>query len=199
MRYAIGILLVFLHLSAGTSGAEEMKESHQKATFAGGCFWGIEKYFSEMKGIMSTRVGYTGGTVQNPTYEEVCAGGTGHAEAIEIAYDPSLVSYEELLEFFFRLHDPTTKNSQGPDVGSQYRSAIFYHKDAQKKAAERAVKLLNDSHIFRQPIVTEIEPAGEFYAAEEYHQKYLEQNPGGYCSIHLESGRISEILRAVSK
>ena len=173
-----------------------MDKSYEKATFAGGCFWGMEKVFSEMNGVVSTQVGYTGGTVKDPSYELVCTGITGHAEAIEVSYDPSKIGYEGLLEFFFRHHDPTTPNRQGPDIGSQYRSAIFYHSPEQEKAALKAKELLDRSGVFKKPIVTEIKPAGEFFRAEDYHQKYLKKNPHGYCSIQLQSSRIGQVLRS---
>ena len=176
-----------------------MKASHEKATFAGGCFWGMEKYFSEMEGVISTRVGYTGGQAKNPSYEYVCTGLTGHAEAVEITYDPSRLSYEDLLEFFFTHHDPTTLNRQGPDVGTQYRSAIFYHTPKQHEAALKAKELLDRSGVFKKPVVTEIKAPGEFYDAEDYHQKYLEKNPHGYCSIQIQPKRVSEALRAARK
>lgn len=195
----LGICLVTLGVGAGIAAGEGVKASYEKATFAGGCFWGMEKYFSEMEGVLSTRVGYTGGTLKDPGYEEVCTGLTGHAEAVEISYDPSRLSYEDLLEFFFTHHDPTTLNRQGPDVGSQYRSAIFYHTPAQEQAAEKAKELLDHSGVFKKPVVTEIKAAGEFYAAEDYHQKYLKKNPFGYCSIHLQPKRVSEILRAARR
>ncbi len=169
----------------------------ETATFAGGCFWGMEKVFGELKGVVSTRVGYTGGAVKQPTYEMVCSGNTGHAEAIEINYDPSRISYEDLIEFFFTHHNPTTLNRQGNDVGTQYRSAVFYHTPAQQASALRAKEALNASGAFRSPIVTTIEPAGEFFPAEDYHQKYLKKNPHGYCDIHLQSARVRDVLRGV--
>ena len=172
-----------------------MDTTYQTATFAGGCFWGMEKVFGELPGVVSTRVGYTGGTARQPTYEMVCTGKTGHAEAIEVTYDPSRVSYEELLEFFFTHHDSTTLNRQGNDTGTQYRSAIFTHTREQQAAALRAKDVLEHSGVFGKPIVTTIEPAGEFFPAEEYHQKYLQKNPHGYCHIQLQSARIREILR----
>lgn len=143
------------------------------ATFAAGCFWGVEAAFRRLPGVTDVVVGYTGGTVENPTYEMVCTGKTGHAEAVRVTYDPSKVSYEELLSFFFSIHDPTTKNRQGPDVGSQYRSAIFYHTPEQEKAARAFIK---------GKIVTEVVPAGPFYKAEEYHQRY-HQKHGGSCPL----------------
>ena len=170
--------------------------STEKATFAAGCFWGVEKVFGALPGVLSTQVGYTGGTVPNPSYVAVCTGLTGHAEAIEVTYDPSKVSYDELLEFFFRNHDATQMNRQGPDIGSQYRSAIFYHSPEQKMAAQHAIDLLKKSKIFQRPIATTLEPASEFWRAEEYHQNYLKKNPHGYCSIQLQSAKIGQVLQA---
>ena len=167
----------------------------QKATFAAGCFWGVEKYFQKMQGVLSTTVGYTGGTAKDPSYEEVCTGDTGHAEALEIQYDTDKVTYEDLLELFWRMHDPTTPNRQGPDIGTQYRSAIYFHTPAQESAARRSKEILEKSGVFGAPIVTEILPAAPFYRAEDYHQQYLMKNPFGYCSHHLDSGKISQILR----
>ena len=141
-------------------------------------------------------MGYTGGTTKQPTYEMVCTDQTGHAEAIEVTYDPARISYEDLLEFFFTHHDPTTLNRQGNDVGTQYRSAIFYHTPQQQAAARQATETLARSGVFKQPIVTAIEPAAEFFAAEEYHQKYLQKNPHGYCDIRLQSAKVRDILRA---
>lgn len=154
----------------------------EKATFAGGCFWCTEALFLEIKGVEKVVPGYTGGKVVNPTYEEVCEGTTGHAEAIEITYNPDLVSYEDLLEVFFGTHDPTTLNRQGADVGTQYRSEIFYHSEAQKKAAENFINLLNTQNIYGKPVVTKIAPAAKFYVAEEYHKNYYNRNKNqGYC------------------
>lgn len=144
----------------------------ETATFAAGCFWGVEEAFRNIKGVKYTRAGYTGGRFKNPTYEDVCSDKTGHAEAVEITYDPSEISFEDLLGIFWKIHDPTTPNRQGPDIGSQYRSAIFYHGDNQKKAALASKENLQKSRDFRSSIVTEIVPASEFYPAEEYHQKY---------------------------
>ena len=147
----------------------------EKATFGAGCFWGVESAFRKMKGMVSTQVGYSGGSFKNPTYEDVCTDGTGHAEVIQVEYDPAQVSYEELLELFWRIHDPTTSNRQGPDVGTQYRSAIFYHSPEQKTAAEASKEKLQKSGRYKKPVVTEITPAPEFYPAEEYHQQYFEK------------------------
>lgn len=146
----------------------------EKATFAAGCFWGVEKAFDGKKGVVSTRVGYTGGEVQNPSYKDVCRGDTGHAEVVEITFDPTQISYEELLEIFWNIHDPTTRNRQGPDVGSQYRSAIFTHSDEQVRMAELS-KLRAAEH-FDSPIVTEIVSAQTFFEAEDYHQKYFKKS-----------------------
>ncbi len=151
------------------------------ATFAAGCFWGVEAAFRRMKGVVSTRVGYTGGHVNNPTYRDVCTGTTGHAEAVEVTYDPALLSYEQLLVEFFRTHDPTTPDRQGPDFGSQYRSAIFYHDDVQRATAESSIMQLEKSGRYRQPVVTQVVPAREFFRAEEYHQQYFEKNKGARC------------------
>ncbi len=147
----------------------------EKATFAAGCFWGVEATFREVKGVTSTQVGYAGGSLDDPAYEDVCSGRTGHAEAVQVEYDPSKVSYDELLAVFWEIHDPTTLNRQGPDVGTQYRSAIFFH-DADQEAAARASKeKLQKSGGFSSEIVTEITPASTFHRAEEYHQQYLEK------------------------
>ena len=146
-----------------------------KATFAAGCFWGVETTFRRVPGVTDARVGYTGGRTSNPTYEEVCTGRTGHAEAIEVEYDPDRVSYDDLLEVFFTCHDPTQLNRQGPDVGSQYRSAIFTHDQAQAEAAMRAKESLEASGRHRRPVVTEIVPAGAFWPAEDYHQRFFEK------------------------
>jgi methionine-S-sulfoxide reductase len=156
---------------------------YRKATFAAGCFWGVEAAFRAMKGVVSTRVGYTGGILKNPSYHDVCTGSTGHAEAVEVSYDPRLVSYKDLLTEFFRIHDPTTLNRQGPDYGSQYRSAIFYHDEAQHRAASEMVAQLLMNGRYIRPIVTEIVPALEYYEAEEYHQQYFTKNKGYNCHI----------------
>jgi peptide-methionine (S)-S-oxide reductase len=147
-----------------------------KATFGAGCFWCTEAVFQNLKGVQSVVSGYTGGAVKNPTYEQVCTGTTGHAEAIQVAYDPSVITYEELLEVFWQTHDPTTRDQQGNDYGPQYRSAIFYHTDEQKRLAEHYKKKLDAAGLFSAPIVTEIEPFTEFYRAEAYHQNYFNQH-----------------------
>jgi len=160
--------------------------SHEKATFAAGCFWGVEAAFGQVKGVISTSVGYTGGHTRNPTYRQVCSGRTGHAEAVEVIYDPNEVSYEQLVEVFWNIHDPTTVNRQGPDVGSQYRSAIFYHNQRQLSAAEASKKKLEKSGKLKRPIVTKIVPASTFYRAEEYHQRYLEKCGRTSCRSTLK-------------
>src|SRR6476660_1597116 len=154
------------------------------ATLAGGCFWCLEAVYDQMKGVRSVESGYTGGQAERPTYEAVCGGRTGHAEAVKISFAPDVVSYRELLEVFFAIHDPTTLNRQGNDVGTQYRSAIYYHTPEQKKVAEAIVAELTAEEAFPGPIVTEIAPAEQFYEAEPYHQEYFAKNPGqGYCSF----------------
>jgi len=162
----------------------QVQSNSQKeiATFGAGCFWGVEHLFHETPGVIDAISGYIGGTLENPTYEMVCEGSTGHAEAVEVTYDPSKITYEELLKIFFENHNPTTLNSQGPDFGDQYRSAIFYHSDAQKAAAEKAIAALEASGKWKRPIVTQVVPATTFYKAEEYHQQYLKKN--GLASCH---------------
>jgi peptide-methionine (S)-S-oxide reductase len=153
------------------------------ATFAAGCFWGVEDAFRQVKGVTSATVGYTGGTMKNPSYKDVCTGKTGHAEAVEIEFDPAKVSYRELLAVLFQSHDPTQLNRQGPDYGTQYRSAIFFHDSEQEAQAREAVAALDKAGVFKRPIVTQIVPASEFFRAEEYHQKYFEKQ--GIRACHL--------------
>jgi peptide-methionine (S)-S-oxide reductase len=153
----------------------------QMATFAAGCFWGVEETFTKIKGVKSTRVGYIGGNLPSPTYEDVCTDRTGHAEALQVKYDPKEISYEELLDLFWSIHNPTTKNRQGPDIGSQYRSIIFYHTPEQESIAKKSKQELDDSNRFQNKIVTEIVPASTFYPAEDYHQKYYQKIGGGSC------------------
>jgi len=173
-KLAVRIVVAAL-MSVTTIGAARAEV--EEATFAAGCFWHTEAAFRKIEGVISATSGYTGGTKENPTYEEVCSDQTGHAEAVRVVFDPTKVSYERLLEVFWSEHDPTTRNRQGWDVGSQYRSAIFYHSPAQKAAAIAAKGRLEQSGRFRNPIVTEIVPAGPFYPAEEYHQRYYEKHP----------------------
>jgi peptide-methionine (S)-S-oxide reductase len=153
------------------------------ATFAAGCFWGVEADFRRLRGVTGTEVGYTGGTTANPTYEAVCTGRTGHAEAVRVEFDPAAISYQQLLDAFWECHDPTTRDRQGPDVGTQYRSAVFYHDEAQRAAAEATMQRLDQSGRFQRPLVTQIVLAKEFYPAEEYHQQYLEKR--GQASCHI--------------
>ena len=153
----------------------------EKATFGAGCFWGVEETFRKIPGVLSTAVGYTGGTLENPTYKDVCTDRTGHAEVVQVEYDPSKVSYEQLLDVFWANHNPTTLNSQGPDHGRQYRSAIFYHTPEQQATATASRDKQQNSGRFHRPIVTEITPAAPFYRAEEYHQRYLEKRGASHC------------------
>ena len=153
----------------------------ETATFAAGCFWGVEEAFRAFEGVTSTAVGYVGGTTADPTYEDVCSGRTGHAEAVQLHFDPLKVSYELLLDRFWSIHDPTQLNHQGPDLGAQYRSAIFHHGPEQEAAARRSKKALADSGRYKRPIVTEITPASTFYRAEDYHQQYLAKRGKGAC------------------
>jgi peptide-methionine (S)-S-oxide reductase len=154
-----------------------------RATFAAGCFWGVEDAFRQIEGVTSTAVGYTGGATKNPTYKEVCTGRTGHAEAVQVEFDPAKVSYLELLATFWKSHDPTTVNRQGPDIGTQYRSAIFFHDAAQEQDARNSEATLTERAVFKRPIVTEIVPAIEFYRAEDYHQQYFEKQGIRACHI----------------
>ena len=155
----------------------------EKATFGAGCFWGVEEAFLRTKGVTKTTAGYLGGTLENPTYEDVCSGTTGHAEVVEVEFDPSIVSYRELLDVFWNEHDPTQKNRQGPDIGDQYRSAIFTHSDEQRQEAEASKAAAETAKRFAKPIATEITPASAFYPAEEYHQQYLRKR--GLSSCHI--------------
>jgi len=157
------------------------------ATFGAGCFWCVEAVFQRLKGVVQVKSGYTGGNIKNPTYKEVCSGLTGHAEACELVYDKTQVTFDELLEVFWKTHDPTTVNQQGNDHGTQYRSAVFYHNDEQKLKAEQYKKQLNDAHVYPSPIVTEISPASIFYEAENYHQDYFNANGSQpYCKFVIQ-------------
>lgn len=166
--------------------ASMMSESEakmEKATFGAGCFWGVEATFRKLEGVASTSVGYTGGETENPTYREVCSDTTGHAEVVQVVFDPEKISYDQLLEVFWTCHNPTQVNRQGPDVGRQYRSVIFFHDEKQKELAAQSKKQLDESGKFSQPIATEIEPAQTYYIAEDYHQQYLEKRGLGSCQI----------------
>jgi peptide-methionine (S)-S-oxide reductase len=162
-----------------------MATNTEKATFAAGCFWGVEATFRALPGVKSTRVGYIGGTTVNPTYKDVCTDRTGHAEAVEVEYDPAEISYDELLNVFWENHDPTQVNRQGPDFGTQYRTAIFFHSPEQEKQAKASKEALEKSHRFSKPIATQIVPAVTFYEAEDYHQQYLEKK--GLASCHIKA------------
>jgi peptide-methionine (S)-S-oxide reductase len=169
-------------LSVTAEPAAPLPANAKLATFAAGCFWGVEHAYRKRfpRQLLSARVGYIGGAASSPTYREVCTGSTGHAEALQVAFDPATVGYRELLEFFFRMHDPTTRDRQGPDRGTQYRSAVFVHDDEQEKVAREVLDLVQKQWWKEGKIVTEIVRAGEWWDAEDYHQKYLEYNPGGY-------------------
>jgi len=197
MKMWLKIVLVvavvgFLFTAYAQKGAEKKTNSDQSlatATFAGGCFWCMEPPYDKLDGVISTTSGYTGGRKKNPTYEEVSGGTTGHAEAVQVTYDPTKVSYQKLLEVFWKNIDPFTPNAQFCDHGSQYRSAIFYHDEEQKRLAEASKQELEKSGRFTQPIVTEIVPAGEFYPAEDYHQDYYQNNPVRYKYYRYRCGR----------
>ncbi len=188
------LILITLFLTGCKESKSEIKQKNNKtmseqnsnletATFGSGCFWCTEAIFERVKGVSSVVSGYSGGSVANPTYKEVCNGTTGHAECTQITFDPAVITYDELLEIFWKMHDPTTLNRQGNDVGTQYRSVIFYHNDDQKQKAEFYKKKLNDEKIWDKPIVTEITKFEKFYPAEDYHQEYYENNPNqGYCA-----------------
>lgn len=170
-----------LRVVTGAGGKKVVAKA--KATFAAGCFWGVEARLAEISGVLETAVGYEGGTLDNPTYKDVCTDQTGHAEVVEVTFDPSRVSYDALLDHFFALHDPTQLNRQGPDWGTQYRSVIFTHNDEQHREAVAKIAELNAAGVFRGPIVTGVEPASSFWKAEEYHQRYLEKR--GMVACHI--------------
>ena len=160
------------------------KGARARATLAGGCFWCTEAIFQELRGVESVEPGYSGGHVENPTYEEVCTGTTGHAESVQLTFDPSVISYADLLRIFFTVHDPTTRDRQGHDVGPQYRSVIFFHDTDQEKAARDVMREVSEARIWKHPLVTELVPFHAFYPAEEHHRDYFRRNPGtGYCSL----------------
>jgi len=175
------IITVFINHDINSQNTGKKMEL---ATFGSGCFWCTEAIFEKVKGVESVVSGYSGGKVKNPTYREVCTGNTGHAEVVQLIYNPEIIAYKELLEIFWKMHDPTTLNRQGADVGTQYRSVIFYHTDEQKKTAETYKKKLDEANIFKKPIVTEITPFASFYKADDYHQEYYENNKfQPYCSF----------------
>lgn len=175
-------ILILLLLFTVISHSQTMKNLTKKATFGAGCFWCIDPLFSQLKGVQKVVTGYSGGHTLNPTYETICTGTTGHAEVIEITFDSQVISYQELLAVFWQIHDPTTLNQQGADVGTQYRSVVFYHSEEQKKEAIFYKNKLNENKVFLSPVVTEISEAVEFYQAENYHQDYYNTNPNApYC------------------
>jgi peptide-methionine (S)-S-oxide reductase len=197
IQYIISILLIYFLMIGGCDKRETKAQSEKKengevmdtkdlevATFGSGCFWCSEAIFERLKGVVKVVSGYSGGTIKNPTYEQVCSDTTGYAEVIQISYDPKIISFDELLEVFWKTHDPTTLNRQGNDVGTQYRSVIFYHSEEQKRLAEKYKEELNKSGAWDKPIVTEISPFTNFYSAEKYHQNYFDNNPAQpYCSF----------------
>ncbi len=191
MRGSLWVLFPVIAAACACGGEERSavmaddKVKLETATLAGGCFWGMEEIFRSLPGVEDTVVGYTGGRTENPVYEQVKTGATGHAESIQLRFDPARISYGQVLDMFFRMHDPTTPNRQGNDIGTQYRSAIFYHDEAQRAEAEAAVRRAQASGRWKRPITTEIVPAGRFWPAEEYHQDYLKKHPGGYTCHYI--------------
>ena len=180
--FGIIFLLSFATLAIGRTDTNEMKKKMEVATFGAGCFWCVEAIFQDLKGVEMVESGYTGGKIKNPTYREICSGLTGHAEVIRIKFDPSVITYADLVRVLFVVHDPTTLNRQGADVGTQYRSVIFYHSDEQKETALRIKDEFDAKKIYDQPLVTEILPISDYYPAEDYHQDYYINNPNqGYC------------------
>ena len=182
IKIFLGLVILTLAVQVNAQKKQNMSKELATATFGNGCFWCTEAIFQQLKGVESVYPGYTGGHVKNPSYREVCTGSTGHAEAIEIKYDPAVISYRELLDIFFYTHDPTTLNRQGNDIGTQYRSAIFYHDGDQKAAAEEIISQLTAEKVYDDPIVTEVTAADVFYTAEDYHKNYYLNNKNqGYC------------------
>ena len=181
--YFIGIILGFTLAETEKNTIETIEQ----ATFGAGCFWCVEAVFERLDGVVDVRSGYTGGITNNPTYEEICTGNTGHAEVIQINYEPNLISYEKLLNLFWKSHDPTTLNRQGVDIGTQYRSAIFYHSEKQKETADKSKENVDKSDLYTDPIVTEISPLTKFYIAENYHQDYYRMNQNApYCQLLIK-------------
>lgn len=185
MRYCINsAAMTFVKNIPASAHADSGKAVKETATLGGGCFWCLEAVFEELKGVENVVSGYSGGTVPNPSYEAVCTGRTGHAEVVQVTFDPAVLSFEDLLRVYFTIHDPTTLNRQGADVGTQYRSVIFVHSPEQKTVAEKVIREITDHRVWTQPIVTRIAPLETFYPAEAYHQGYYQQNPNqGYCQI----------------
>jgi len=207
MKQFVLFIMVFLTVSCGNQISKhsfktnEMKQEKplETATLAGGCFWCMDAVFTQINGVEKVVSGYTGGTPANPTYEEVCSGNTGHAEAVQVHFDPKVITYKEILLIFFASHNPTTLNRQGNDIGTQYRSAIFYSDAKQKKEAQEEIKSLTDQHIFDEKITTSVEPLKEFFDAEDYHQHYYAKNPhAGYCSVVINP-KLAKIRKEFSK
>jgi methionine-S-sulfoxide reductase len=173
--------------SAAAQPVSAQPPAVETATLAAGCFWGTEEFFRKVPGVLETRVGYTGGQLKNPSYEDTSSGTSGHAESLELKFNPALVSYGDLLTLFFKIHDPTTANRQGNDVGTQYRSAIFFHNDKQKEVASSLMRKIEKSGAWKSKLTTQLAPAGVFYPAEEYHQHYLVKHPGGYDNHYLRN------------
>ena len=205
MKYLSFIIIVLLstgHVNAQANPVNAQAKKLQKATFGMGCFWCSEALFQRLDGVVTVRSGYEGGTVANPSYEDVCTGTTGHAEVIEVTYDPAKIKYDELLEVFWKSHDPTTLNRQGTDVGTQYRSVVFYHNDEQKQIAEKYKKELNSIKAFANPVVTTINKAQPFYLAEKYHQDYFNNNASQpYCRMVIlpKMEKLEKVFKAKLK
>ena len=177
---------------------QNANNAHETATLGGGCFWCLEPVYEDIEGVRDVTVGYAGGSLENPTYEQVSTGRTGHAEVVQVTFDPQVISYREILEIFFAIHDPTTSNRQGSDVGPQYRSIILTHSDQQKQVAQQVIQELTDAGEFSAPIVTEIAPLDHFYRAEEYHQEYYQKNPfAGYCQVIIRP-KVSKFRKTYS-
>ncbi|MBP9838327.1 MAG: peptide-methionine (S)-S-oxide reductase MsrA [Proteobacteria bacterium] len=193
IKLFLSLMTVSLPFQKGAAAMEEV--TLETATLGGGCFWCIEAIVQRLKGVSKVESGYSGGKTTNPTYQQVSSGETGHAEVIQISFDPKIISYAEILEVFLHLHDPTTLNRQGNDIGTQYRSAIFYHSEEQKQAAEEVIKKITATKLWNKPIVTEVTPFKEFYRAEEYHQNYYNRNKSqGYCSFII-APKINKLLK----
>lgn len=185
IKFTISLLIIIYSVTG--AAAKQKAPGTESAVFAAGCFWGVEEFFRKVNGVVETGVGYSGGTTKNPTYAEVTTGKTGHAESVEVIFDPAKVSYEKLLDLFFKMHDPTTLNAQGNDRGTQYRSAIFYRSEKQKIIAANFMKKVEASKAWKAPLTTELAAAGPFYEAEEEHQKYLLRKPNGYDNHFLRN------------
>lgn len=181
--YSLFILVSLMALTLNSAKAQQ--EKYETAILAGGCFWGVQQLVDKLYGVVASEVGYSGGDIENPTYKLISTGLTNHAEAVEVIFDPQKISYEELLKFFFTIHDPTTLDRQGNDRGSQYRSEIFYFNDEQRKIALEVIKKADESGVFKRPLVTKVSKAKKFYPAEEFHQNYLRKNPFGYTCHHV--------------